>query len=61
MVYTHATLGLIDWNVLPFTGAVSGPAESRIFEKHFQVLLELVTLYLGVTASVNTCALGRRN
>ena len=48
-------LELIDWNILLLR------AESKIREQFLQVLLELGTLYLGVTISVNTCALRRRN
>ena len=45
-------LELIDWNVL---------AEKCITEECVQVIIELFIRYLGVTASVNTCALRRRN
>ena len=54
-------LELVNWNVLPFTVAFFDIAEIRLKEKRVHGILELVTLYLGVTASVNTCALRRRN
>ena len=48
-------LELIDWNVLPLL------AENFITEECLQVIIEVFIRDLGVTASVNTCALRRRS